>query len=174
MAETSNGTGSGDGHRCSLCDAAFDTVDALGDHLTEEHETDVDAHQVRQLRELVERFDEGMDKALSLKREKQRLEDRVRELKAEKSQLHDTVDDLRDTRNTLKQELKEKENRVRDLEAQIKAKKQKDAVSEADMDALESKVELLREENRELRESLDHTTQLFDRLHAQAKELEEG
>lgn len=171
MDETDGGE---DGtHRCSLCDATFPDVNGLQEHLADEHDTDADAHQVRQLRELVDRFDEGMDKALTLKREKERLEDRVRELEAERSELRETVDDLRATRKTLKEELKEKEDRVAELTARIKSKKRSEVASEMDVESLEDEVERLKEENRELRESLDHTENLFDRLHAQAKELEE-
>lgn len=161
-------------HRCSLCDATLSSVEELQAHLVAEHDMDGDAHQVRQLRELVDRFDEGMDKALTLKREKERLEERVRDLEAERTELKETVEGLRDTRNTLKKKLKEKEDRVAELVAQIKAKKRSEIASGADVDALEDEMERLKEENRELRESLDHTEELFMRLRTQAEEFEEG
>lgn len=128
---------------------------------------------LKDLNDLVDKFEQQADKALDIQEDKEKLRQRVRELEKEKKELSETVDDLKTTKRKLESGIKKKESAVEELEDELEEEKEENAELKSEEHTLERKVENLKDEKETLEDSLAHTEDLLRKLKHHADEFEE-
>ncbi len=155
-------------YECPECGDTFDSIRGMHVHEGQVHPD----RRVEDLQELVDNFEEDANKAVMIKRERDRLKQRLKQLTDEKEELEDTVSDLKSTRRELKNAIEEKQNDVQNLRDKLNNLKDEKEEVAAEKQSLERELDAVQEEKERMNKSLKQTENLLLKFKHQVDELD--
>lgn len=156
--------------KCEICGKEFDSKKALKTHITKSH--DKEEIKKSDIEEVLGVLEDSIDEALTIKKEKEKLEDRIKEMQNEENELEHEVDDLEESKGKLKEKMKEIKNERDDLENEIETLKDDRAKLQAKKDSLENDIDSLEEEEENIEEELSKKKDVVRRLKHQIFEFD--
>lgn len=126
----------------------------------------------KDLEELIQTFSGDMEKALTIKEEKERLVGKVAKLKIEETQLRDLVDQLKSTRDKLQEEIGKRETEEREMKGEVEHLKDEKAHLKTEQTSSDHKIKNLQKEKAQMSVSLEKTNDLIIKLRHQIQEFD--
>jgi chromosome segregation ATPase len=126
-----------------------------------------------ELDDVVKTLKSDMIKALDIKEESKKLEEKVRKLKDKEIHLNEVVSQLKSTRDKLFQELDKGKVREKNLESKIGDLADDKAALESDKLTLREEIKNLKKEKEQMQLSLEKTNNMLVELKAHIAEFDE-
>lgn len=125
------------------------------------------------LDDVVKTLKSDMIKALNIKEESKKLEEKVRKLKDKEIHFNEVISQLKSTRDKLYEELEKGKGRGKELESKIVDLRDDKAALESDKLTLEEEIKNMKKEKEQMQLSLEKTNNMLVELKAHIAEFDE-